>query len=154
MQEDSRPHRGLRRPQSGGGSERKETSRELSRKRGPHPLDSFHVHQLVLSRNVNRPQPFWPVRCDLESSLAASLVLINLVPCGGSKRSQLMQAIVVEPSKEAPEIVRRQMQPGKLCVMFYGPAANKVRDCCFCLRQPSRTCSYRVFPTIPGAMQS
>jgi len=46
-----------------------------------------------------------------------------------AKRCVQVQAIVVEPAKEAPEIVRRQMQPGKLCVMFYGPAANKVRDC-------------------------
>lgn len=37
-----------------------------------------------------------------------------------------MQAIVVEPSRDAPESVRRIAQAGKLCVMFYGPAANKV----------------------------
>ena len=37
-----------------------------------------------------------------------------------------MQAIVVEPGRDAPESVRRIAQAGKLCVMFYGPAANKV----------------------------
>ena len=49
-----------------------------------------------------------------------------------------LQAIVVEPSKDAPESVRRMMQPGKLCVMFYGPAANKVSTSFVSL--PSRTC--------------
>ena len=37
-----------------------------------------------------------------------------------------VQAIVVEPSRDAPDSVRRIAQEGKLCVMFYGPAANKV----------------------------
>ena len=33
---------------------------------------------------------------------------------------------MVEPSRDAPDSVRRIAQEGKLCVMFYGPAANKV----------------------------
>ena len=33
---------------------------------------------------------------------------------------------MVEPSRDAPESVRRIAQAGKLCLMFYGPAANKV----------------------------
>ena len=50
------------------------------------------------------------------------------------------QAIVVSP-EDAPESVRRIMQPGKLCIMFYGPALNKVCTLLLpCLRLPSRTC--------------
>ena len=33
----------------------------------------------------------------------------------------------MDPARDAPERVQRAMQPGKLCVMFFGPAANKVR---------------------------
>lgn len=40
-----------------------------------------------------------------------------------------MQAIVLDPLKEAPGTIRRQMQPDRLCVMFYGPPANKVGFC-------------------------
>ncbi|KAK9862670.1 hypothetical protein WJX84_009528, partial [Apatococcus fuscideae] len=69
-----------------------------------YPLDQFAVDELVLARNVNREEPFWP-------------------------------AIVVDPAKQAPERVRRQMQPDRLCVMFYGPAANKVRPRDFCWAQ-------------------
>lgn len=28
-----------------------------------YPLDQFAVDELVLARNVNREQPFWPVSC-------------------------------------------------------------------------------------------
>lgn len=50
-----------------------------------------------------------------------------------------VQAIVVEPSRDAPESVRRISQPNKLCIMFYGPAANKVPLLPYlCFRQPSR----------------
>lgn len=37
-----------------------------------------------------------------------------------------LQAMVVDPIKGAPESVRRLMQPDRLCVMFFGPAFNKV----------------------------
>lgn len=33
----------------------------------------------------------------------------------------------MDPARDAPERVQQAMQPGKLCVMFFGPAANKVR---------------------------
>ena len=35
----------------------------------------------------------------------------------------------MDPTRDAPERVQRTMQPGKLCVMFFGPAVNKVRLC-------------------------
>ncbi|DBA76675.1 TPA: hypothetical protein ACH3X2_008711 [Trebouxia sp. C0005] len=64
-------------------------------------LEDFAVSELVLVRNVNRKEPWWP-------------------------------AIVLDPIKEAPETIRRQMQPERLCVMFYGPPANKKRPRDFC----------------------
>lgn len=63
-----------------------------------------------------------------------------------------MQAIVVEPSKDAPEIVRRQMQPGKLCVMFYGPAANKVRIVVSAYASHLARALTEPFPRIAGEM--
>ncbi|DBA81836.1 TPA: hypothetical protein ACH3X1_007555 [Trebouxia sp. C0004] len=64
-------------------------------------LEDFAVSELVLVKNVNRKEPWWP-------------------------------AIVLDPIKEAPETIRRQMQPERLCVMFYGPPANKKRPRDFC----------------------
>lgn len=86
MQEDSRPQRGGRgRPQSGGLDRRDSSSyqpRNGIAKRGNYPLDTFHVHQLVLARNVNRPQPFWPVRWDIEPYLLKVVnELESAIPC-------------------------------------------------------------------------
>ncbi|KAK9827616.1 hypothetical protein WJX81_006673 [Elliptochloris bilobata] len=67
-----------------------------------YPLQSFRRGHLVLARNVNRSERYWP-------------------------------AVVVDPARDVPERVRQIMQPGKLCLMFYGPAANKLgrRDICW-----------------------
>lgn len=89
-------------------------------------LEDFAVSELVLVRNVNRKEPWWPVClqafCAAMGSWAKTL-------CSNStciSVSLVLQAIVLDPIKEAPETIRRQMQPGRLCVMFYGPPANKV----------------------------
>lgn len=103
------------------------------------PLDTFTIGELVLAKNVNRPQPFWPVSgpggaCPAPCARNEGKTCPRLP----ERWDPLLQAIVVEPSKDAPESVRRMMQPGKLCVMFYGPAANKVSASFVSL--PSRTC--------------
>ena len=42
----------------------------------------------------------------------------------------------MDPARDVPERVQRAMQPGRLCVMFFGPAANKVR----CVPQQRSLC--------------
>lgn len=136
MQEDARPHRaGRGRPPSGGPPVREAATGERPRNQGAPKgwKNPPKIHQLVLSRNVNRPQPYWPVSSHLPSSLGRMSRTGFCCTLLWPQRWLWVQAIVVEPSKEAPEIVRRQMQPGKLCVMFYGPAANKVRELLFVL---------------------
>ncbi len=88
-------------------------------------LEDFAVSELVLVKNVNRKEPWWPVGLEAfyaaEGSLAKPLCSNSTFTC-----DFLSQAIVLDPIKEAPETIRRQMQPERLCVMFYGPPANKV----------------------------
>ena len=92
------------------------------------PLDGFGIGALVLAKNVNRPQPFWPVSygsrgsSSMPSCAGAGHERKTCHPLNGAGSAQ---AIVVSP-EDAPESVRRIMQPGKLCIMFYGPALNKV----------------------------
>ena len=48
----------------------------------------------------------------------------------------------MDPARDAPERVQRIMQPGKLCVMFFGPAVSKVRNVprqCSSVGRPART---------------
>ncbi|KAK9830484.1 hypothetical protein WJX72_011976 [[Myrmecia] bisecta] len=64
---------------------------------GSYSLESFEVGGLVLARNVNREEPYWP-------------------------------GVIVDPLVHGvPESIKRLMQPGRLCVMFYGPPINSVR---------------------------
>lgn len=91
-------------------------------------LEDFAVGELVLVRNVNRKEPWWPVCvntcCATERHLAKHYMLhVHFW-------AYSLQAIVLDPIKEAPETVRRQMQPDRLCVMYYGPPANKVWRYC------------------------
>ena len=90
-------------------------------------LEDFAVGELVLVKNVNRKEPWWPV-C-LQTCCAADKYLAKQYMFTFTFVHIDMQAIVLDPIKEAPETVRRQMQPERLCVMFYGPPANKVRRC-------------------------
>lgn len=82
---------------------------------------------LIVTRNVNNDEPYYPVSFPRDSwgtgswrDLSRSLSTNNL--CVG-----VVQGVVVNPEAEwVPDKVRRIRQPGRILVMFYGPAYNKV----------------------------
>ena len=43
----------------------------------------------------------------------------------GKRNDPVWPAKVVDPVREAPELVRKAFVPGRLCVMFFGPSASK-----------------------------
>lgn len=45
----------------------------------------------------------------------------------GKRKDPAWPAKVIDPLREAPELVRKACVPGRLCVMFYGPSAAKGR---------------------------
>lgn len=82
---------------------------------------------LIVTRNVNNDEPYYPVSFfrsslgtgtwrDLPRSLSTNNWCVGMV-----------QGVVVDPEAEwVPDKVRRIRQPGRILVMFYGPAYNKV----------------------------
>ena len=85
----------------------------------------------MLCKNVNRPQSLWPVSLDnlhhtRQAAGHASPLLMDRL-----RQQKVLTVLTCRPlwwsrGRDAPESVRRIAQAGKLCVMFYGPAANKV----------------------------
>ena len=90
-----------------------------------YPLSDFAIGELVLVRNVNRKDAFWPVRKQQHATVCRHLTSPRKERAISHLRVGL-QAVVVDPAQGAPEVVRRQRPDGKLCAKFYGPAFNKV----------------------------
>eukprot|EP00249_Psilotum_nudum_P020055 c27540_g1_i1 orf=387-5525(-) len=73
--------------------------------------------------------------CEVKSSMAGFVTLPShsledfdvgdiVWAKSGKRKDPVWPAKVVDPIKEAPESVRKVCVPGRLCVMFYGPAAK------------------------------
>jgi len=93
-----------------------------------YPLHTFQRGDLLLARNVNRAERYWPVRRNGATYTPLLQCSWRCPACCAHCGVRRTKAVAVDPARDAPEHVRRISQPGRLCVMFYGPAANKARS--------------------------